>query len=155
MRRIFRYAGLLFAPLWAYIAVVYTLDAFNPNANILDTHVDPGITGMFVLAVLILLLTVPLAALTALLAFVESLVARRWVWSALLPTLAVGFVPLAFWVNTSSSLAYQIQQSYGWSGSDWFFVKECCVALAFTWAVIVEALIFFRYSPARSLTQGK
>jgi hypothetical protein len=149
MRGIIRYAPLLFVPLWAYIAVVYALDAFNPNANILDTHVDPGITGAFVQAVLFFLLTVPLAALTALLAFVERLVARRWAWRALLPTLAVGFIPLALWVNTSTSLAYQIQQSYGWSGSDWLFFRECCVAVAFTWAVVVEVIIFFAFAPER------
>lgn len=150
MRSIIRYAALLFAPLWAYIAVVYALDAFNPNANILDSHFDLGITGMYLLAVLIVLLTVPLAAITALLAFVERLVARRWAWHALLPALAVGFVLLAVWVETSNSLAYQMQQVYGWSSSYyWFFVRECCVALAFTLAVIVEGTIIFRLAPER------
>jgi hypothetical protein len=150
MRGAIRYASLLFAPLWAYIAIVYALDAFNPDANILDTHVDPGFTGMFVLALFIFLLTVPLAALTALLAFVEMLVARRWAWRALLPTLPVGFVLLALWVNTSStSLAFQMRQSYGWSPSYWYFVYECCVAIAFTAAVIVEVIIFFRFAPER------
>lgn len=142
---IMRYVALAVAIAWAIVAVIYWLDLFEPNANILDSHVSPGITGPYIISMMLILLSVPYALALALVAIGETLATRRWTWRALLPILAFCGIALAIWLNATDYrfvLAYTLEHNYGWSTNALVIVPEIAVGLACG----VGAVLLFIYA---------